>query len=184
MTSVRNQLIAEYLQRLDTASAFLSADRRTELGQEIREHIDAAMDEVENLDAEAVRGILARLGPPAEIVAAELGTRSTGSIPVPVVESAGPAPVPVVEGTGEGEVRGSGHRTLLLGCAATAVVLFGLIGAFAMFGTVSQDSGPAPSAPNGRTATPPVLVTPTGTDSPPSDSPPSAFTANPTATTP
>ncbi|MGP3983911.1 HAAS signaling domain-containing protein [Streptomyces sp. KR80] len=82
MTSRQNQLIEEYLRRLDNASVFLTADRRQELRQEIVEHIDAALEEADTLHVNAVRAVLERLGPPADIVAAELGPRSTGSTPI------------------------------------------------------------------------------------------------------
>ncbi|MGP4052065.1 HAAS signaling domain-containing protein [Streptomyces sp. 2A115] len=83
MTSRRNRLIESYLQRFDNASVFLAADRREELRQEIVEHIDAGLEEADARHAEAVRVVLERLGPPADIVAAELsGPRSTGSTPV------------------------------------------------------------------------------------------------------
>jgi hypothetical protein len=83
VTTRRNRLIDEYLQRFDNASVFLAADRREELRQEILEHIDAGLEEADALHAAAARAVLDRLGPPADIVAAELnGPRSTGSTPV------------------------------------------------------------------------------------------------------
>ncbi|WP_128380600.1 HAAS signaling domain-containing protein [Streptomyces cavernae] len=96
MTSRRDRLIDEYLDRFDNASVFLAADRREELRQEIVEHIDAGLEEADARHAEAVRAVLERLGPPADIVAAELGgPRSTGS--TPVVEQ----PLSVAELAGE-----------------------------------------------------------------------------------
>lgn len=88
MTSVRKQLVEEYLKRLDSASVALAPQRRVELREEIREHIDAAADEVEILDATAVRAILGRLGSPEEIVSAEQGPASTGSTPAVAPDSA------------------------------------------------------------------------------------------------
>ena len=83
MTSERHQLIEEYLRRLDNASVFLPADRRAELRQEIVEHIDAGLEEAEGAYVAAVRAVLERLGPPADIVAVELGpSRSSGSLPI------------------------------------------------------------------------------------------------------
>lgn len=83
MTSRRDQLIDEYLRRFDNASVFLPVDRREELRQEIVEHIEAGLEEADAQHAEVVRTVLERLGPPADIVAAEVsGPRSTGSTPV------------------------------------------------------------------------------------------------------
>ncbi|MFI1205686.1 HAAS signaling domain-containing protein [Streptomyces sp. NPDC020883] len=82
MTSMPNQLIEDYLNRLDNASVFLADDRRAELKEEIREHINAALDEAGSGDEDAVSAVLERLGPPAEIVAAETPSRSTDPNPV------------------------------------------------------------------------------------------------------
>ncbi|MDV5147595.1 hypothetical protein R1T08_26345 [Streptomyces sp. SBC-4] len=106
MTPRRDQLVDEYLRRLDNAAVFLPADRREELRQEIVEHIDAGLEQADAKHAEAVRAVLERLGPPADIVAAEVGgPRSTGSTPVvgtavpdaavpPVAPAPPAAPVP------------------------------------------------------------------------------------------
>ncbi|MFC8829856.1 hypothetical protein ACFT9I_31505 [Streptomyces sp. NPDC057137] len=79
MTSTGDRLVEEYLGRLDNASVFLTTERRAELRQEIVEHIDAGLEEADVVHADAVRAVLKRLGPPADIVASELGPRSAGS---------------------------------------------------------------------------------------------------------
>ncbi len=70
MTTHASQLVADYLRRLERASASLPRTRRTELVAEIREHIDDALLEAGAADEVAVRNVLERLGPPEEIAAA------------------------------------------------------------------------------------------------------------------
>ena len=65
--------VRDYLDALDDAAAGLDPDRRTDLVAEVREHIDLALIEAGSTDEATVRGILERLGAPAEIVAAETG---------------------------------------------------------------------------------------------------------------
>ncbi|MBT2369696.1 hypothetical protein J7E88_31610 [Streptomyces sp. ISL-10] len=170
MISRRNQLIEEYLRRFDNASVFLAADRREELRQELVEHIDAGLEEADALHAKAVRAVLERLGPPADIVAAELsGPRSTGSTPtvkrtVPATDAArkheihresqmrhpqDDAAVPQVSSLP------SRRRTkFLIGAAATTLV----VGALA-FGISTHNSNP------GGQSTSPVFKGPTTTPS-------------------
>ena len=69
-TSHTNELVAEYLQRLERAADSLPRSRRAELVAEIREHIDDALLEAGAADEVAVRNVLERLGPPEEIAAA------------------------------------------------------------------------------------------------------------------
>ena len=66
--------IRDYLAALDAAAEPLDLERRAELVAEIREHIDLALSEAGARDEATVREALARLGPPDEIVAAEVGT--------------------------------------------------------------------------------------------------------------
>ncbi len=66
-------LVDDYLGRLEAAAQALSIDRRRELAGDVREHIDAALAEEGSRDAVTVRNVLERLGPPEEIVAAEVG---------------------------------------------------------------------------------------------------------------
>jgi len=145
MTSVRTQLIEEYLQRLDSASAALEPQRRAELREEIREHIDAAVDEVETLDAAAVRAILGRLGSPEEIVSAEQGPAATVVIP-PAPANAGPEPTgpqpPAPMTTGR-----PSRKPFALGAAATFLACAPALGWWAVqsshpSGAMQQPSGP------------------------------------------
>jgi hypothetical protein len=70
ITMGTDPLIDDYLRRLEAAAAHLNRSRRAELVEEIREHIEAALREVDSADEVAVRNILERLGPPEEIVEA------------------------------------------------------------------------------------------------------------------
>jgi hypothetical protein len=67
-------LVRHYLGDLEAAAADLSADRRAELVGDVREHIDLALADAGTLDEATVRDVLARLGTPGEIVAAEVGS--------------------------------------------------------------------------------------------------------------
>lgn len=167
MTSTGDQLVEEYLHRFDNASVFLTDERRAELRQEIVEHIKAGVEEAEAVHADAVRAALDRLGPPADIVASETGSGSTGPVP-------GHAPAPVVVQDSppargiEVAHHGGGHlppygdsapvpparprkfSPLLIGGVVTAVV----VGALAMGVSVSgsepvptQVERPSPTAP-------------------------------------
>ena len=69
MTTTVDDLIQEYLGRLDRAAQRLPADRRDELLSEIREHLDGARAAGAAADEAAVRTLLDRLGEPEEIVA-------------------------------------------------------------------------------------------------------------------
>jgi hypothetical protein len=62
-------LVGDYLARLEAAAGVLPAERRAELVDEVRSHIADARAEGAQ-DEAAVRTVLDRLGPPAEIVAA------------------------------------------------------------------------------------------------------------------
>jgi len=66
-----DDLIRDYLDRLEAASWPLPADRRTELADEVREHIEAALGEAGRRDPVTVRNVLERLGQPEEIVSTE-----------------------------------------------------------------------------------------------------------------
>jgi HAAS len=69
-----DDLIREYLGRLEAASWPLSADRRAELVGEVREHIEAALADAGRRDAVTVRNVLERLGLPEDIVSTEVDT--------------------------------------------------------------------------------------------------------------
>jgi uncharacterized membrane protein len=73
MTTMQHDpLVDDYLRRLEVAAAALPRERRMELVSEIEQHIEAALGEDGAGDEAAVRNVLERLGPPAEI-AAEAG---------------------------------------------------------------------------------------------------------------
>jgi uncharacterized membrane protein len=67
------QLVRDYLGRLEAAALRLPADRRSELIAEIREHIELSAQEAGSRDEATIRTILDRLGSPETIVAAEEG---------------------------------------------------------------------------------------------------------------
>lgn len=67
-----DELVSDYLARLEEAARELPAGRRTELLDEIGEHIDAAREAGAGSDEAAVRTMLDRLGEPEDIVAAAL----------------------------------------------------------------------------------------------------------------
>ncbi len=67
-----DELVSDYLARLEQAARDLPAGRRTELLDEIREHIDAGREAGAASDEAAVRTMLDRLGEPEDIVAAAL----------------------------------------------------------------------------------------------------------------
>lgn len=67
------QLVRDYLSRLEATAQRLPIDRRAELIAEVREHIELALEESGNRDEATIRTILDRLGSPETIVAAEEG---------------------------------------------------------------------------------------------------------------
>ncbi len=71
-TSTVDRLVADYLSRLETASAALPPDRRDELLEEIGSHIATALAAGAAADEAAVRTLLERLGQPEVIAAAAL----------------------------------------------------------------------------------------------------------------
>ncbi|WP_407675351.1 HAAS signaling domain-containing protein, partial [Peterkaempfera griseoplana] len=166
MTPVRKQLVSEYLRRLDNACSLLPPPRCQELPQEIREHIDAALDEAEVLDADTVRAVLERLGQPADIVAAELQATPAGGLPAvtsegrpaagsdaqpvtalpPAAPATAPFPPPPTAPPATpavlaepGRLRGPAVRRALLGAAAASVVLLAMLA----FGFTSASNGSA-----------------------------------------
>lgn len=95
-------LVRDYLGRLQTAAWPLSADRREELLGEVREHIESALGSSATHDEVAVRNVLERLGPPEEIVAAEVdgepvALQQAPAPPASTTEVARPAPWGAVE---------------------------------------------------------------------------------------
>ena len=73
-TRTADDLVAEYLERLDDELAGVPRARRDEIVQEVSEHIDAARAELADGDEAGIRTLLDRIGDPAEI-AAEAGAR-------------------------------------------------------------------------------------------------------------
>lgn len=71
MTSNADQLVDDYLQRLDHELRDLSRSRRRELKEEIAWHIAEGRAGLESDDEAGVRNLLDRLGDPAEIAAEE-----------------------------------------------------------------------------------------------------------------
>lgn len=72
-----DDLVRDYLGRLEAAALVLGRDRREELVGEVREHINAALAEAGRSDDVTVRHVIERLGSPEEIVAAEAGQAGT-----------------------------------------------------------------------------------------------------------
>jgi uncharacterized membrane protein len=66
-----DELVRDYLGRLEAASWPLPPDRRAELAGEVREHIETALAEAGRRDPVTVHNVLERLGRPEEIVATE-----------------------------------------------------------------------------------------------------------------
>ena len=75
-------LLRDYIRRLEAAAWPLAAERRIELAGEVREHIETALADAGSRDETTIRNVLERLGPPEEIVAAEVEVEpgSTGAI--------------------------------------------------------------------------------------------------------
>ena len=65
-------LLRDYIRRLEAAAWPLAAERRIELAGEVREHIETALAKAGSRDETTIRNVLERLGPPEEIVAAEV----------------------------------------------------------------------------------------------------------------
>lgn len=66
-------LVGDYLARLRTSAEALPGLRRAELEAEVAEHIETALETAGSRDELTVRNVLERLGPPADIIAAEFG---------------------------------------------------------------------------------------------------------------
>jgi uncharacterized membrane protein len=67
-----DELVRDYLGRLEAASWPLPPDRRAELAGEVREHIETALAEAGRRDPVTIHNVLERLGRPDEIVATEV----------------------------------------------------------------------------------------------------------------
>ncbi|BAL87414.1 hypothetical protein AMIS_21940 [Actinoplanes missouriensis 431] len=156
MTQTDN-LVADYLARVERAAAGLRPDRREELLRDLREHIAVERAESGDDSETHVRTVLERLGDPEAIAAA--ADTPTGSIPVPGSPTPGHAayghavhghaaarPAPTRRGnTWVWVLAGSLVVLVLLVCAGSALFL------------ARSDSGPAPAE-----APAPVQTTPFG----------------------
>ena len=78
-TMETDRLRDDYLRRLAAAASELPRERREELVDEIREHLDAALAETDPGDEVAVRNAIERLGPPDEIVRAAADREPTAA---------------------------------------------------------------------------------------------------------
>jgi PPOX class probable F420-dependent enzyme len=85
MMTQHNQLVEDYLERLDQAARRLPEDRRIDLLSSVREHITVALDESGPGGEAEVRQVLGKLGSPEEIVSAALADDEPK--PAPVVRS-------------------------------------------------------------------------------------------------
>lgn len=115
-----DELVRQYMSRLEREAAALPADRRGDLVAGISEHLAEARAIADGDDPTAVREALSRLGTPTELVSAEL--EEIGARPVPMI-------VPAVPGTGR-ELA----AVLLLTVGGIVVPLVGwLIGVFLLW---------------------------------------------------
>lgn len=91
-----DNLVQDYINRLEARAASLPAERRAELVGEVRDHIDTALREAGSVDEVTVRNVLERLGSPDEIVAGEaqhtVPSGPPGGMPAAASGSAPPPP--------------------------------------------------------------------------------------------
>lgn len=73
MSSAADQLVSDYLKRLDAELAGLPRARQREVVQEISQHIEEARSELATQSEAEIRNVLERLGDPAEIAAEARG---------------------------------------------------------------------------------------------------------------
>jgi uncharacterized membrane protein len=85
MTKHHDRLVTEYLAQVEQATADLPPQRRGELLQDLREHIDTARAELPAETETQLRGILDRLGEP-ETIAAAAGIPTPADAP-PITKS-------------------------------------------------------------------------------------------------
>lgn len=67
MTTTTDQLVQQYLDRLETAASTLPSGQRAEILAEIKEHITITLSQSEDQSEATVRTILDRLGTPEDI---------------------------------------------------------------------------------------------------------------------
>lgn len=117
-------LVEEYLDQVRRAAAGIAAHRRSELIENIEEHIRSARSELDAENLESVREILERLGDPRDIASAEavtFGTVLVGAPRLEVVEPEGGVPTSTTRS----------RRLIIIGVLALfAVILLVVAGAF------------------------------------------------------
>jgi uncharacterized membrane protein len=86
MSTRADELINEYLDRLEEELADFPTTRRRELVQEISEHITEARASFENEDEASIRNLLDRIGDPADIAAEAAGTPAAEVPPQPIAQ--------------------------------------------------------------------------------------------------
>jgi uncharacterized membrane protein len=112
------QLVRDYLSRLDATAHRLPVDRRVELLAEVGEHIEIALKQAGSRDEATIRTILDRLGSPETIVAAE-EVAEYGYVPVSV---APPAPSATQPGSRWGPLEGIALLLVTVGAVLLPVV--------------------------------------------------------------
>ena len=83
MSTRADELINEYLDRLEEELADFPSTRRRELVQEISAHIAEARASLENEDEASIRNLLDRMGDPADIAAEAAGPPAAEAPPPP-----------------------------------------------------------------------------------------------------
>ena len=89
MSTRADELINEYLDRLEEELADFPSTRRRELVQEISAHIAEARASLENEDEASIRNLLDRMGDPADIAAEAAGPPAAEAPPPPSGENPG-----------------------------------------------------------------------------------------------
>ena len=89
MSTRADELINEYLDRLEEELADFPSTRRRELVQEISAHIAEARASLANEDEASIRNLLDRMGDPADIAAEAAGTPAVEATPSPLAKTRG-----------------------------------------------------------------------------------------------
>lgn len=114
MTTRADELINDYLDRLEEELADFPSTRRRELVQEISAHIAEARASLEQEDEASIRNLLDRIGDPADIAAEAEGVPPAGPEPA--------APPVIVEQRGTGALEIAALILLLIGGLVLPVV--------------------------------------------------------------
>src|SRR6266702_602019 len=175
-----DELVDDYLRRLDAAASALPAHRREELISEIRDHLEEAMRREPASDEAAVRNVLERLGLPEEIVSAAQDPAPPGHLVAPYRETNGSAIVSVLLGVlwfawigsvlalffgyrarreiknSAGRQKGSGLATvgIILGWIGIAILLAGVAAGVVLVASSAGSSGGTPVPAHSRGGTP------------------------------